>query len=166
MKENVFLGLGTNLGDRLENINNAIDKIKKRKEIKFICSSSIYETEPWGIKQQNEFLNLVIKLETDFYPRELFEFVKGCEKEIGRKKRTRWMEREIDIDILFYGDLVVNDSELTIPHKEIVNRKFVLIPLNEIAGDFTHPVLKKKIKLLLQNTKDTSDVKLFNEFGK
>jgi len=76
------------------------------------------------------------------------------------------MEREIDIDILFYGDLVVNDSELTIPHKEIVNRKFVLIPLNEIAGDFTHPVLKKKIKLLLQNTKDTSDVKLFNEFGK
>lgn len=166
MKENVFLGLGTNLGDRLKNINDALEKIKKRKEIKFICSSSIYETEPWGIKQQNYFLNLVIKLETDFYPQELFEFAKKCEKEIGRKKRVKWQEREIDIDILFYGDLIINDTELTIPHKEIVNRKFVLIPLNEIAGDFIHPVLKKKIKLLLQNTKDTSDVKIFNEFGK
>ncbi|MDD5362627.1 MAG: 2-amino-4-hydroxy-6-hydroxymethyldihydropteridine diphosphokinase [Ignavibacteria bacterium] len=161
MKENVFLGLGSNVGDRLEFIELTIDYIRKNKSIKFLKSSLIYETEPWGIKDQNKFLNCAVKIETDLTPSELLKFIKDTEEKVGRKKRGKWLEREIDIDILFYGDLIYDGGGLKIPHGEIQNRKFVLKPMLELAPDFTHPVLFKTMKKLYADTRDKSDVKIY-----
>jgi 2-amino-4-hydroxy-6-hydroxymethyldihydropteridine diphosphokinase len=107
--------------------------------------SSIYESAPYGSISQEEFFNAVIKIRTNYEPKELFSKLKEIEKQIGRNKTTRWGPREIDLDILFYDDLIYSDDEITIPHKDLLNRDFVLVPLNEIASEFVHPVLKKNI---------------------
>jgi len=144
----VFLGLGSNIGDRLNFISNAVTEIRNNKAVKFVKSSSVYETEPWGVEKQNLFLNIVIEICTALKPDELLKFIKEIEPVLGRVARKKWTEREIDIDILFYDDLIINKKGLNIPHPEIQNRNFVLIPMNEIAPDFIHPVLKKKISEL------------------
>ncbi|MCE1164550.1 MAG: 2-amino-4-hydroxy-6-hydroxymethyldihydropteridine diphosphokinase [Bacteroidetes bacterium] len=159
MKENVFLGLGSNVGNRALYLKKTTDAIAEHKRIKLIKSSSVYETEPWGIRDQENFLNSVLKIETDLTPSELLKFLKATEKSVGRTKRGKWLEREIDIDILFFGDLVYQSESLAVPHKEIQNRKFVLVPMNEIAQDFTHPVLFKTMKKMLSDTRDKSKVK-------
>lgn len=141
----VFLGLGSNIGDRLNYISNAVFEIENNDKNSLITSSSLYETEPWGEKQKNLFINIVIEISTSLFPDELLLFIKETENKLGRAVRSKWSEREIDIDILFFDDLVIKKKGLEIPHPEIPNRNFVLIPLNEIAPDFVHPVLKKKI---------------------
>lgn len=163
MKENVFLCLGSNVGNRAAFIKKSIDIVKKHKNIKFLRSSLIYETEPWGIKDQGNFLNCAVEIETGLTPSELLKFIKETEEKVGRKKRERWLEREIDIDILFYGDMIYDLEGLKIPHGEIQNRKFVLKPMSEIAPDFRHPVLLKSIKELLSETRDKSEVKIYNK---
>ena len=108
-------------------------------------SSSLYETKPLGNRKQENYLNAVLKILTEYSVIELFSFLKGIEKELGRNETERWGNREIDMDILFYNDLVYSDSIITIPHKGIANRDFVLVPLCEIDSSLIHPELKQKI---------------------
>lgn len=156
----VLLSLGSNVGDRKFNLiaaSNLIKDILSNNKI-----SEIYETEPWGKTDQPKFLNLCISGETNLNPRELLKLTKSIEKSIGRKQSEKWGPREIDIDILFYNHDVIDLPELKIPHPEIQNRSFVLVPLSEIAPSFIHPVINKSIVELAQSI-DTSGVKKHNQ---
>jgi len=144
---NVYLGLGTNLGDRKQNISKAIEAISLKMSIS--KQSSLYETTAWGYTDQPDFLNQVIQVETNLSPLRLLNFLKNTEVELGRVKNFPYGPRLIDIDILFYDDLIKTTSRLQIPHPRIPERAFVLVPLNEIAPGFVHPVLKKTIAELL-----------------
>ena len=144
---NVYLGLGTNLGDRKQNISKAIEAISLKMSIS--KQSSLYETTAWGYTDQPNFLNQVIQVETHLSPLRLLNFLKKTEVELGRVENFRYGPRLIDIDILFYDDLIKTTSRLQIPHPRILERAFVLVPLNEIAPGFVHPVLKKTIAELL-----------------
>jgi len=161
LKSNVFLGLGSNIDDRVKHLNTATSLIGSCAGIKIIQSSLIYETEPWGIRNQNSFLNQVLEINSSLSPEDLLTFVKEVEIKTGRTERARWHEREIDIDVLFYDNKIISSGIFNLPHKEIQNRKFVLIPMCEIAEDFIHPVLNKPMKQLLEETKDISKVKLY-----
>ncbi|MGE5409983.1 MAG: 2-amino-4-hydroxy-6-hydroxymethyldihydropteridine diphosphokinase [Clostridiales bacterium] len=145
MIENIFLGLGSNKGERLSFLIAAVDKMRSDKKTVVQLVSSVYETEPYGCKEQNYFFNAAIKISSERSLEELHLWIKELEKEIGRKEGPKWGPREIDIDLLFYNDVVYSDQRLTVPHKEILLRDFVLVPLKEIAPDFLHPVLKRKI---------------------
>jgi len=158
----VFLGLGSNKGDRLKFLTDAVNELEKNSDIDIIKSSSIYETEPWGNKTLNKFLNSVIEIETELKPLELLRELKWIEKELGRVNNEKWTNREIDIDILFYGSDIVHNQTIDIPHSEVENRRFVLVPLKEIASNFIHPVFKKSISELLKCTGDNSEVNKFN----
>ena len=108
-------------------------------------ASSIYESSPYGEIEQGEFFNAVIKIKTYLEPKDLFHFLKSVELIVGRKITSKWGPREIDLDILFFNDLIYSDNEITIPHKDLLNRDFVLVPLIEIEPELIHPQLKKKI---------------------
>lgn len=140
----IFLGLGANVGDKKQNLEEAIDKL--REKIFDIQVSKFYETEPWGYTEQDKFLNAAIRGKTFLSPSELLEFIKLVEKKIGRVKRFKWGPREIDIDILFYDDLAYKDDFLTIPHPFIQERKFVLEPLLDLDPNLIHPVFKKTVR--------------------
>ena len=140
----VFLGLGSNRGDRKKNILKAIKLLEKSGQ-KVLRLSSLRETKPYGYKKQKKFLNAVVKLKTKLLPSELLELCKKIEKKIGRTKSFCWGPREIDIDILFFGKEVINNKKLTIPHSDLHNRNFVLTPRMEIAPNFVHPVLKRLV---------------------
>ncbi|OGU75966.1 MAG: 2-amino-4-hydroxy-6-hydroxymethyldihydropteridine diphosphokinase [Ignavibacteria bacterium RBG_16_34_14] len=143
MKNTAFIALGSNKGDKLDYLRKAINKIKQECEVE-ICSS-LYETKPLGNFNQENFLNAVIKISTGYSLIELFNFLKGIEKELGRSKTEKWGEREIDLDILFFNDVVYSDEIITVPHKGIAKRDFVLVPLCEIEPGLIHPELKQKI---------------------
>ena len=155
----VFLGLGSNLGDRGANVQQALTDLE-RWGVKVILSSSLYETEPVGNIDQPRFLNMTVKASTDRSPEDLLTVVLSIERSLGRVRRGKWGPRTIDVDILFYGDRVVGESGLVIPHPRLHERRFVLEPMNEIAPDFVHPVLKKSIKELLNACPDKSIVTL------
>lgn len=158
----VYIGIGSNLGDRLENIMKAVGLVEGY--MKITARSGIYETEPVGGIMQDMFLNCVIEVLTDIPPYELFDLLKLTEKELGRVKEVKWGPRLIDLDILTYNDEVVEEKNLTVPHREMHKRRFALIPLQEIAPDFIHPVLKKKIPEMLKDIKE-SRVELFKDSG-
>ncbi|MGE5399875.1 MAG: 2-amino-4-hydroxy-6-hydroxymethyldihydropteridine diphosphokinase [Ignavibacteriales bacterium] len=145
MTENIFLGLGSNKGDRLSFLREAVQKIGADKETMIVRFSSVYETEPYGLKEQDYFYNAVIQIVSNRSLAELRPWIKNLEKEIGRVEGPKWGPREIDIDLLFYNDMVYSDELLTVPHKEVLLRDFVLVPLAEIAPDFIHPVINRKI---------------------
>lgn len=145
MTENIFLGLGSNKGDRLKYLKSAVSKIRADENTRLEKISSVYETEPYGLKEQNPFLNAVIQISSGRSLLELHPWIKELEKEIGRQEGPKWGPREIDIDLLFYNDTVFSSEKLTVPHKEVLLRDFVLIPLIEIAPDFVHPVLNVKV---------------------
>lgn len=151
----IFLGLGSNEGNRRQNLENCVSEIKKTALMKIIKCSSIYESEPVGYLNQRWFLNAVAKVETDIPPLELLMIVKEIEIKMGRKVTRRWGPRVIDVDILTYGDKIITSERLTIPHPEMHNRKFVLISLAEIAPSFIHPqkkiTIEKMIKLCPEN---------------
>lgn len=157
----VFLGLGSNLGNRAEYIEAAINEIGSLKDTKLMNKASLYETEPWGFKEQPDFINSAVEIETSLSAEELFNGVKGIEQKLKRQNVGRWQEREIDIDILFYGDEIIRTEKINIPHKEIENRKFVLVPMNELAPDFIHPVFNETINGLLNKSKDSLVVKKY-----
>lgn len=142
----VFLGLGANVGDKKANIKKAIELLKEK--IANIAVASIYETKPWGYKEQDNFLNTAIKGNTRLSPSELFKFVKDIEKKLGRIKRFKWGPREIDIDVLFYNDKIYKDHNLEIPHSRLHERDFVLKPLMNLEPEFIHPIFKRTIKQL------------------
>ena len=156
----VFLGIGTNLNKRESNINEAVARIEEHIG-KIIVSSSVYETEPWGFQSENEFLNMVVKVETNLAPSGLLGRINMIESLLGRVRRDKhYASRVIDIDILLYENMIINEISLKIPHPLLQDRLFVLIPLCEIEPDFVHPVSGKTITELLGNV-DRSDIKLF-----
>ncbi|MEK7871653.1 MAG: 2-amino-4-hydroxy-6-hydroxymethyldihydropteridine diphosphokinase [Nitrospirota bacterium] len=155
------MGLGSNIGDRQANIIEAIKRLNAIPGIVIVNRSSLYETEPIGYKYQDWFINAVIGITTTLSPRSLLDVCVGIEDEMGRIRRTEKGPREIDIDILLYGDLTVDESGLKIPHQSMHLRRFVLIPLLEIASDLCHPILKKSVKALLMDMGDTGRVDKF-----
>ena len=159
----VFLSLGSNLGDKLENIKKGIEKLKKSQKIKILKISSIYETEPWEMETQERFLNLVLKVETGFPPLQLLDFLEELEKKLGRESKSDKHPRSIDMDILFYNDLIFHTERLVVPHPVLHKRKFVLVPLAEIEPELEHPQLHKDIKTILENLEDKAEVKLYQK---
>ena len=142
----IYLSLGSNIGNRKKNLEKAVTELGKN-NIENIKISSLYETEPVGPKQRN-FYNIAGKFKTNLNPQELLKVLKQTEEKLGRTKTYRWGPRVIDIDILFYGKKAIKSKNLIIPHKEIPNRAFVLVPMNEIAPNFIHPVFHKAIKTI------------------
>ena len=130
-----YLGLGTNLGEREENLRRAVKLLKSFPELEVIKVSSIYETEPWGYEEQNDFLNLCLELETTLSAQQLLEKCQAVEDKMGRKREKRWGPRLIDVDILLYDDLELETSDLIVPHPRMQERAFVLIPLQELKPD-------------------------------
>lgn len=133
--EKIYLSLGSNLGDREANLVEAVRLLGEKVVVKTV--SSIYETEPWGFKDQDPFLNLALEGETDLSPLDLLDFTQGVEKAMKRVKTIVYGPRIIDVDILLYGDVKMREDRLTIPHPKMKERAFVLIPLQEIAKDLT-----------------------------
>ena len=152
----VYLGLGSNLGDRQENLDRALDLLSQR--LGALQISSVYDTEPIGNINQPRFLNMVCQAYTGLAPMELLTLVKGIELKIGRAPGKPNAPRPIDIDILFYGDQIIEAPELVIPHPKLTERAFVLVPLDEIASDLVHPVSGKKVKELLERVKEKQGV--------
>lgn len=153
--ERAYLGIGTNLGDREENLKRAIEEIQRSPKIRKLRVSSLIETPAWGVEDQPDFLNGAIEVETTMKPQELLAFVKDIEKDLGRVESYRWGPRLIDIDILFYGDRLVNREGLLIPHPQIAKRNFVLEPLMDLNPFWIHPVSGKTIEDLYLALKDS-----------
>ncbi len=159
MREDVYLLLGSNVGDRDANIAKACELIGQETGSS-IRQSALYETAAWGKTDQAAFLNQAIAIDTDLAPLALLTLLKKIEKRVGRIDTEKWGPRVIDIDILFYGREIIQLPELQVPHPYLPVRRFALLPLSEIA-DMRHPVLKKTIKDLLAECPDTSEVKVY-----
>ncbi len=156
----VFLSLGTNLGDRLTHLNSALDSLPP--DVQITKKSPVYETPPWGYEDQGPFLNMVIEGQTELEPEVLLARLKQLETDLGRRPSFRWGPRIADMDILFYGEMVLDTPELTIPHPRMQERAFVLVPLADIAPDWKHPVLGKTVRQMLAEV-DASGIKPFAE---
>ena len=154
----VYLSLGSNLGEREKNLARALQALEKR-GMKILRRSTIYETEPVEIREQAWFLNCAIEVETDLPPQKLMKLLLEIERELGRRRDVKYGPRTIDLDILLYGDVVVNESQLTIPHPKMAERRFVLAPLAEIASQAMHPVLHRTAAELLAECSDASEVR-------
>ncbi len=158
-----FLGLGSNMGDRQKYLSEAIRLLDENQLIDVKKISSIYETEPFGGVEQDKFLNMVIKIETKLRPEKLLEAAQEVEKKLKRVRTIRWGPRTVDVDILLYGDEIINTKELCIPHMGITQRAFVLIPLLEIAPDIKLPS-GEFLKSYLDKLKDdVKGVKLYEK---
>ncbi|MBP2628600.1 MAG: 2-amino-4-hydroxy-6-hydroxymethyldihydropteridine pyrophosphokinase [Firmicutes bacterium] len=160
----ILIGLGSNIGDRQKNIITAIRKLGKHKEIIIKEISSLYETKPVGVTAQADFLNGAISISTTLAPRKLLEVCLNVECQMGRIRDQRWGPRNIDIDILVYDDHIIMDEALCIPHPRLHERRFVLIPLQEIAGDI--PVYQGQTpRELLKKVDGNSDVVLYKKMN-
>lgn len=157
-----YLLLGSNLGDRLSHLEAAIANINEKVGQVF-AKSGIYETAAWGKTDQPSFLNQAIGVRSTLSPYEMLTAVLDIEREMGRVRLERWGQRLIDIDIIFYEDEIIMENKiLHLPHPEMHRRRFVLAPLNEIAGNFVHPVLKQKVSSIFANLTDDLPVKKLN----
>jgi 2-amino-4-hydroxy-6-hydroxymethyldihydropteridine diphosphokinase len=159
MPHRVFIGVGSNLGDRRANCREARDRIRELPQTRVVKESSVYESEPHG-NAKTWFANSVLELETEFDPSELLKRLKGIETSMGRKRvrGKRWGSRIIDLDILLFDKELVDKRNLKVPHPEIANRRFVLLPLSELAPQLIHPTLNASISELLTATPDTKRI--------
>lgn len=160
----VYLGIGSNSGDRLGNIQQATVLLKDTEHITLVQTSSLYETEPYGFKDQPWFINAAIEIHTPLTPYELLKECQRIEAQLGRVRQTgapKWGPRTIDIDILFYNNEIITTDVLTIPHSEIQNRAFVLVPLLELIPDYVHPVLEKTLLELHDELECPEEVYLY-----
>src|SRR3989338_8099661 len=154
--DNIFIALGSNLGNKKENIINAIKILKAKSRI--LKVSPLYKTEPVYYTNQDWFLNCVVEISADLTPKQLLYFLKSIEKKLGRKKSVKYGPRIIDLDILFYSNRVIKEKNLIVPHPRLQERLFVLRPLSEISPDFMHPVLVTSIKALKKELKSKEKV--------
>ncbi len=153
-----YIGFGSNIGDKLAYIENAIHALSVAEGITLQTISSLYKTAPVGYKAQADFLNGVVAIQTCLSPHALLHTLKDIETTVGRQHRTRWGPREIDMDVLIYGDLCLHTPDLIIPHPEMYLRRFVLVPLAEVAPDLVHPVFNESILTLLEGLEDDKSV--------
>lgn len=144
-----YIGIGSNMENPLEQCRKAIGQIAAHPHISITARSSFYETEPVGLANQDWFVNAVVEIRTSLDPRNLLTTLLQIERQMGRVRREKWGPRLIDLDVLFYDDLIVETNNLKIPHPEIPGRRFILAPMDEIAGAYTHPTLKKTMGDLL-----------------
>jgi 2-amino-4-hydroxy-6-hydroxymethyldihydropteridine diphosphokinase len=158
----IALSLGTNIGDRTANLTEARSRLVER-GIEILNSSSIYETEPYGMADQEKFLNQVLLVHANLKPDQLLKTCLKIEEEMGRIRGEKNGPRIIDVDLLFYKDLVLEKEGLLLPHKGIAHRRFVLAPLAEVAGHQTHPIFAKTIQQLLDECEDLLRVKKHSE---
>jgi len=156
MYDSIFLSLGTNEGDRAANLEKARTSISALGNI--ISLSSTYETEAWGKNDQPAFYNQVMEISTKLDPASLLSAILAIEIKLGRIREERWGPRIIDIDVLFYGAVIMDIKDLTLPHPGIPGRRFILLPMNEIASQFVHPALRKNISTLLSECVDNLKV--------
>jgi 2-amino-4-hydroxy-6-hydroxymethyldihydropteridine diphosphokinase len=153
-----YLSLGSNVGDRVQNIAHAIDALPLD-GVRVARRSALYETEPVEFRDQDWFLNCVVEVETGMMPEELMRTLLKIERSMGRERLVPKGPRVIDIDILLYGSLVVDGPQLQLPHPRMTDRRFVLVPFAELAPEAVHPVLRKTIRQLLDQTEDRSEVR-------
>lgn len=146
----VYLGIGSNLGNKQEFLDFGLQEIRKRPEIKDVRCSKIITTKPYGGVEQDDFLNGAIELKTLLPPYELLAFLQETEKKAGRERKVHWGPRTLDLDILFYQDFVCDDAKLTVPHSDMANRRFVLEPLMELCPGYRNPVNQKSVKEMFE----------------
>lgn len=148
-----YIGIGSNLGNRQKNCLRAIELLEKEGVV-IKKRSSMYETDPWGVKDQPRFINMAIEIETGLKPKDILRTLKNVERELGREESFKWGPRSIDLDILLFDDLILKEDDLEIPHPLMHERDFVLKPLCEIAPDRIHPLLKVRICDLMRKLKN------------
>lgn len=158
-----YLCLGSNIGDKVGYLQQAVKLLTETRLVTVVRSSALYETEPWGNKNLDWFINAVIEVKTKLTPRELLELCKNTEIRMGREKSSsiNYEARKIDIDILFYGDLIVNEPDLKIPHEHLHERAFAIVPLLELIPDYEHPKFKKTLLELHEELETPDDVFLY-----
>lgn len=157
----VYIGLGSNLGDRLGFIQQAVQMLDFNDAIKILETSSFYETEPYGIKDQDWFINAAVKISTTLTPVEVLRVCQHIEEKLGRKREMKWGPRVIDLDILLYDDEIIADDILTIPHPATYDRACCIVPLLEIAEELIHPILQKDMDEIYQNLEFPEEVYLY-----
>lgn len=164
----VYLSLGSNLGDRVGYLQQATSLLSAVSDIKIVATSSFYESEPWQMNSENWFVNAIVQISTSLTPDELLKECQRIEAQLGRKRdlnSKNYIDRTIDIDILFYDDKIINTPNLTIPHRFFYKRAFLMVPMLEIAQDFVHPLFQKTIETLYDELENPEMVVLYGTRG-